>query len=221
MVTPNEQPVKRAYESPLRAEQARATRRRIVDAAARLFVRQGYGVTTVDQIAAEAGVSRKTVFASVGGKFEALRLACDWAIAGDDEPVPLMQRPPITEARGAPDARSILTAFAELVSDVGSRFAALAHVVDSAAGSDPELRGLAEEGRRQRLVGMRALAGLLAERGELREGLSAGEAADLLWLLNDPGVYHRLVIERGWSRERHRRWLLATLEAQLLQTTTR
>src|SRR6516162_4037958 len=90
------QPVKKKpYNSSLRAAQARATRRAIVDAAARLFTERGYGVTTVDAIAEAAGVSRKTVFTSVGGKTEALKLAMDWAIVGDDEPVPMLERPHI------------------------------------------------------------------------------------------------------------------------------
>src|SRR5215472_734490 len=99
------QPVKKPYSSELRAAQARATRRAIVDAAARLFAGQGYGATTVDAIAAAAGVSRKTVFASVGGKAAALKLAIDWAIVGDDEPVPLLGRPHIQAGHAAPDAR--------------------------------------------------------------------------------------------------------------------
>src|SRR4051812_11217164 len=86
MVTSMSTPVKRPYSSTLRAAQARATRRAIVDAAARLFIELGYGATTVDAIAEAAGVSRKTVFTSVGGKADALKLAIDWAVTGDDEP---------------------------------------------------------------------------------------------------------------------------------------
>src|SRR5437667_10340968 len=91
-------PVKKPYNSALRAAQARATRRAIVDAAARLFTERGYGATTIDAIAEAAGVSRKTVFTSVGGKTEALKLAIDWAIAGDDEPVPIPERPHVKAA---------------------------------------------------------------------------------------------------------------------------
>ena len=58
----------RPYRSALRDEQARATQRRIVAAGHDLFVEQGYAPTTIDAIAARAGVSRKTVFTSVGGK---------------------------------------------------------------------------------------------------------------------------------------------------------
>ena len=92
----------RTYSSTLRADQARQTRRRIVDAAAELFAEYGYAGTTIDAVATAAGVSRKTVFDSVGGKAQLMKLAYDFAIVGDDEPVPLADRPEITASgRGA------------------------------------------------------------------------------------------------------------------------
>ena len=80
---------KRPYRSSLREEQARTTRRAIVEAGTALFVERGFAGTTVDAIAERAGVSRKTVFTSVGGKVGLLKLAIDWALVGDDEPVAL------------------------------------------------------------------------------------------------------------------------------------
>lgn len=218
IVTPMSESVKRAYNSQVREAQARATRRAIVAAAARLFVEHGYGPTTVDAIAAEAGVSRKTVFSSVGGKVDALRLACDWAIVGDDEPVPMLERPQVQRSRTQPDPVLILADFADLVCAVGMRFAPLHRVAEEAAGSDPGVRALAERGRAQRLTGVRALARLLDSRGALRPGLSVREAADILWLFNDPAVYHRFVLERGWTQKRYRTWLTNTLGHQLLGT---
>ena len=76
------------YRSGLRTEQARATRRAVVEAAHHLLVERGYQGTTIDAVAERAGVSRKTVFTAVGGKAELLKLAFDWALVGDDEPVP-------------------------------------------------------------------------------------------------------------------------------------
>jgi AcrR family transcriptional regulator len=210
------QPVKKPYNSALRAAQARATRRAIVDAAARLFTERGYGATTVDAIAEAAGVSRKTVFTSVGGKTEALKLAIDWAIAGDDEPVPMLERPHIKALDAEPDARRILTAYARQVREVGARIAALAEVVRAAAGLDEEIRALAEEGRVQRIRGMRVLAQRLADRGALKPGLTTAEAADVLWLFNDPGVYYRLVIEQRWDPDRYQDWLAGSLISLLI-----
>jgi len=209
-------PVKKPYTSTLRAAQARATRRAIVDAAARLFIERGYGATTVDAIAAAAGVSRKTVFTSVGGKTEALKLALDWAIAGDDEPVPMLERPHVRAMQLEPDARQILTGYARHVRQVAARMAPLHQVVQAAAGLDADIRALAEEGRAQRIRGMRAMAQSLADRGALKPGLTPLEAADVLWLLIDPSVYHRLVIEQKWTPDRYQAWLADALISLLI-----
>jgi len=210
------QPVKKPYTSALRAAQARATRRTIVDAAARLFIEHGYGATTVDAIALAAGVSRKTVFTSVGGKTEALKLAMDWAIVGDDEPVPMLERPHVKLMHAEPDARRILTGYARHVREVGARTAPLHEVVRAAAGLDEEVRALAQEGGAQRIRGMRVLAQVLADRGALKPGLTPAEAADVLWLFNDPGVYYRLVIEQHWDPDRYQDWLADSLISLLI-----
>jgi AcrR family transcriptional regulator len=209
--------VKRHYVSTLRAEQARATRRAIVDAAAQLFVERGYGATTVDAIAEKAGVSRKTVFTSVGGKVEALKLAVAFAIAGDDEPVALLDRSAIERLRQEPDARRLLRGFAAVQRGVATRVASLAHVAESATGIDPALRELAEASRRHRLTSMRALARELAARGALPDGLSVVKAADVLWVFSDPLTYHRLVLERGWSPKRYEEWIGDALVALLVR----
>ena len=52
----------------------------------------------------------------------------------------------------------------------------------------------------RRASGGRALAAL----GGLRDGLEPGEAADLVWVHNDPALYHRLVIERRWAKKHSR-----------------
>jgi hypothetical protein len=156
-------------------------------------------------------VSRKTVFTSVGGKTEALKLAMDWAIVGDDEPVPMLERPQIKAMQQEPDARRILAHYARQVCEVGARTAPLHEVVRAAAGLDEEVRAMAEEGGAQRLRGMRMLAQQLADRGALKPGLTPAEVADVLWLLNDPGVYYRLVVERHWDPDRYQDWLADSL----------
>src|SRR5215472_7364722 len=210
------QPVKKPYNSALRAAQARATRRAIVDAAARLFTQHGYGATTVDAIAEAAGVSRKTVFTSVGGKAEALKLAMDWALVGDDEPVPMLERPHVKAMRAEPDARKILVSHARHIRQSAARTAPLHAVIQAAAGLDADIRALAEDGRAQRTRGMRAMAEVLADRGALKPGLTPAEAADVIWLLMDPSVYHRLVIEQHWDPARYQDWLADALISLLV-----
>jgi AcrR family transcriptional regulator len=217
IVTSMNAPVKRNYASTLRSEQARNTRRAIVNAAALLFVERGYGATTIDAIAEGAGVSRKTVFSSVGGKAEALKLALDWAIAGDDEPVALMDRAEVRSQRQERDARVLLRRYAVMERHIVARMVGLARVVESAAGSDPALRDLADQSARQRRAGMGALASVLAARGALPPSITVEEAADVLWLLNDPLTYHRLVFERDWSPDRYEQWLGDALVALLVR----
>jgi len=210
------QPVKKPYSSELRAAQARATRRAIVAAAARLFTEHGYGATTVDAIAEAAGVSRKTVFASVGGKAQALKLAIDWAIVGDDEPVPLLDRPHVREGHTEPDARRILAGYVRSTGAIQARIARLVAVAEAAAGTDAEVRAMTADGQAQRLRGMMVFAQVLASRGALRPGLTVSEAADILWVFGGPGVYHRFVIEQGWSAQRFEEWLHDALTSLLI-----
>lgn len=208
--------VKRPYTSGLRASQAQSTRRAIVAAAAALFIERGYGATSVEAIAEAGGVSRKTVFTSVGGKLQTLKLALDWAITGDDAPIPVLERPHVQAALQEPDARRILRDFATNVVEVMSRTAPLARVLESAAGLDADLRALSDDLRAQRQHGMSFLAAVLDERSALRSDLTVTEAADLLWLLNDSAPYHRLVVEQGWTPVRYESWLADALVALLL-----
>jgi AcrR family transcriptional regulator len=208
---------KRAYSSELRADQARRTRKQIVDAAGRLFVERGYGGTTVDAVAQEAGVSRKTVFTSVGGKVALLKLAYDFTMAGDDEPVPLVERPALQAVIAEPDPYRQVDLFAQVVTDNGRRISRLYLVLRSAADVDAEARDLYQRWEDQRHDAMvEGPVRNFAAKKVLRRGLKRSEAADLLWLLVDPSTYHRLVHERGWSDTRFRRWLAETMRTQLL-----
>src|SRR6478735_11478001 len=86
-----------------RAEKRRLTRRRIVAAAAELFLDQGYGTTTLDQVAIRAGVAVQTVYFHFGNKATLLKEALDEAAVGDDEPVPLMERTWFEQITAEPD----------------------------------------------------------------------------------------------------------------------
>src|SRR5690349_12379851 len=106
--------VKRAYRSSARAASASATRVAIIDAAAQLFVERGYGAVSIDDVAASADVARATVFNAVGGKAVLLRAAYDVAIVGDDEPIPLPDRPWARPVRDAPDGPTMLERYAHM-----------------------------------------------------------------------------------------------------------
>ena len=213
--------VKRDYRSGLRTAQAEQTRRSIVSAAARLFVDDGYGATTIDAVAESADVSRKTVFTAVGGKVDLLKTALDWAVAGDDQPVTVADRPEVRELLAMDDPVALLTAWARVMVAVDVRVAGLFRVLEIAADGDAAAHLLLDEYRRQRLVGARAVVKRLGGLRALTEGMSRIEAADVAWLATDPVLYDRLVRIRGWSVGRFELWLARTLTDQLLARQSR
>ncbi|OLL71069.1 Transcriptional regulator, TetR family [Pseudonocardia sp. Ae168_Ps1] len=206
----------RSYRSALRDEQARATRRSVVAAAAGLFVRDGYAATTLDAVAAAAGVSRRTVVNAAGGKPALLALAVDHTLVGDDEPVPMADRPMVRRIVACTAPAEAVRLWADMVVDVQGRVAALAAVVDAAADTDPEVGALRARGERERLDGARAFAAHLDSLGGLRPDLSPDTAADVCWTLNDGASYRRLLGLRGWSAVAYRDWLTRVTTASLL-----
>ena len=189
----------RPYRSPLRDEQSRATRRRIVEAAAVLFVERGYVPTTIDAIAERGGVSRRTVFTSVGGKAALLKLAFDWTLAGDDEPVALADRPEVRDLMQGEDPTALLAAWMTMNAGIARRLAALHQVLVVAADADPDAAALLALTDQQRGEGARAVVGRIAELGGLRPGLDQREAAAIADVLIDPMPYRRLVTLHGWG----------------------
>src|SRR5215470_8762339 len=212
-------PVKsqRPYSSPLRQQQASATRRAVLDAARELFISQGYGATTIEQIAQRAGVSKPTVFTAVGSKQMVLRAVRDRAIAGDDEPIPVARRPATDQIRAEPDQRRAVQLLARHLAGVASRYAQINEVLHAAAdGGEEDLRELWQTEEDQRLTGARFWVEALTSKGPLRPGLTRGDAADVMWLLMSPDNYYRLVHRRRWTTRKYQRWLTATIIQLLL-----
>jgi AcrR family transcriptional regulator len=208
--------VKRPYRSPLREANARSTRLAVIEAAARLFAERGYVATSLEDVAKEAGVSRATIFTSVGGKADLLKAAYDVAIVGDDEPVPLPQRPWAIAVRNEPDPGRMVDAYARMITEVSGRVASVYESMRGAAAADGEARSLLERMRSERRGGSAGFIGFLVARGALRPELDRTRAGDVAWVLNDPGLYHLLVHERGWTPGQFQKWLAETLKDQLL-----
>ena len=188
----------------------------VIEAAARLFATRGYAATSIEEIAAEAGVGRATVFTSVGGKLALLKAAYDVAIVGDDQPVALPDRPDNRRIIENPDPHKVLDGYAGLLTEMHGRLAGINEALHGAAGADPEARALWQKVRDDRHMGARHVVAALQAKGPLIDGLEAGTAADILWVHTDPGMYHQLVVQRGWSPARYREWLAASMRAQLL-----
>jgi AcrR family transcriptional regulator len=206
----------RPYRSALRDEQSRATRRRIVDAGAALFVERGFVPTTIDAIAERAGVSRKTVFTSVGGKSAVLKLAFDWALAGDDEPVAIADRPEVRRMMQQSDPAILLEAWMAMNAAINQRVAALHHVLVVAADADQDAAALLATTDDQRAEGAGRVVRRIAELGGLWLDLDHDKAAAIADVLIDPMLYRRLVGLRGWPFETYVEHLQRIAVASLL-----
>jgi AcrR family transcriptional regulator len=206
------------YASQLRAEQARRTRRAIVTAAHDLFLTQGYAATTIDAIAQAAHVSRRTVFNSVGGKAALLKLAWDWAVVGDDEPIALADRPVVKAIVAESDPRKSLALWVHAANDIAARTAPLGEVLTAAADIDPAAAQLLAEASHNRLLGAAGFIGHLASLDGLAAGMTEQHAAELCWAVTDGHLYRLLVTQRGWSTADFNRRLYNSLAAALLPT---
>lgn len=208
--------VKRRYESPRRREQARATRRAVLDAALELFVELGYAATTVAAIAARAGVSAETVYAAFKNKRSVLSELLDVSIVGDDAPVPLLERAWVQRMRDEPDPKRRLEILAKNGCLILARIAPVYGVVRSAAAVDPEIATLWERYKAQRFEGQRILLGILLPGARLRPGLTRSAAADILFTIGSPETYTSLVRDRSWSMAQFERWYKDSLARLLL-----
>jgi AcrR family transcriptional regulator len=206
----------RPYHSPLRQQQATATRTRIAIAAGELFATHGYARTSIDQIATHAGVARPTVYAAFSGKPALLKHAIDLHLAGDDAPTPVSERPWFQELMRQRDQRRMLQLHARNNRDINQRVAALFEALRNAAAADDEMAELYATLKQQRLTGARHVAEALAGLGPLRDGIDLDTAADLLWTFNDPALWTDLVTDRGWPPDRYQTWLARTLQDSLL-----
>jgi AcrR family transcriptional regulator len=202
----SDEPVKRrAYNSSRRQAQAEQTRAAVVRAARDLFLAQGYGRTTIAEIARAADVSAETVYGSFGNKAALLRRAWDITVGGDEEDVVFHERPEVMAVRSEPDLATRLMLHATLSTRTAERIAPFQLMVQSAAGSDPAAAAMLEEMGRQRLAGMTVMAAEAARTGQL--AVSEEECRDLIWSMTDGVLWHRLVNERGWTSERFANWL--------------
>src|SRR5215469_9816113 len=210
--------VKRSYDASGRREQARARRLAVVLAARDLFGQDGFRLTTIAAIAARAGVSEQAVYKNFGTKAALAKAVFDLVIAGDDEPVPVAERPAQLAIQGEPDARRKIAMIAAGLAERQARSARVQilnrdgrHVDDYLT---PVWAKLAEEG----LTGMTMLGRHLLETGQLRGGIGLDEVRDVLWNYLAIDSYERLVLTQGWPLERYSRWLTHAITSAICGT---
>ncbi|MEU5902979.1 TetR/AcrR family transcriptional regulator [Micromonospora sp. NPDC047527] len=207
----------RPYRSPVRAESARRTRQAVVRAATDLFTAHGYGATSLADVATAAGVARPTVFAAFGSKPALLRQVLDEALAGDDEPVPIAQRPWFRPVWEATSPGGVLDGYAGVCTLIGSRASHIFEVVRRAADETAELAEIWETLLRNRRAGARMVVEHIATLdAPWRPGPDTELAIDQLWFYNDPAHYGAFVLRCGWTEEAFRDWLARRMRDALL-----
>ncbi|WIX90368.1 helix-turn-helix domain-containing protein [Amycolatopsis sp. DG1A-15b] len=201
----------RAYRSSRREAQARTTRRRVVEAATAVFLERGFAGATMRAIAGRAGVSVPTVELAFGTKAQVLKAAIDVAIAGDDEPVPVLERGWTDAAVSAATVGEFLDVVSDVLGSAQERSAGLVLAVFEAAATTPELAGLAEQMTAQRVATAAWIVDQLASLGAVSGGFTRQEAVDTVWILMDPAVFDRLTRRRQWTRSHYQRWFAHSL----------
>ena len=206
----------RVYDNSRREAAALETRRAVIDAAHRLFLQNGYGGTSLADVARAAGVSVQTVYGQLGSKRALLKEVIDVAIAGDHEPIAIKDRAEAHAVEAEPDGERKLRMFARMTATIASRYEPVDRVMRSAAAVDPEVEEQLREGEEGRLWGMRGFAAHLEESGVLRPGLDANEAGTRIWAVHGPVLYRQLVVGLGWTEEQYADYLGDLLVGALL-----
>jgi AcrR family transcriptional regulator len=198
-----------------RRGRAKATHWRIVKAAYALFCERGYAGTTMVQIAEAAGVAVQTVYFTFHTKAALLSRAYDFAVMGEDEPLPPEKQPWFGAMMAEPGFTGALRHLVTGVGEMTRRVTPLYLVARVAADQDPDTARVMAFHERWRADGYRQLLELLRAKAALRPGLSLERATDLLLLFVGMDVYHVLVGSQGWSHEEWVDWTVATVAEQV------
>lgn len=209
----------RAYDSALRAEQAALTRSRILNAARSLLLDGGSPGLTIGKLAEAADISPQTIYNSIGNKAAVIKAVYDVALAGDDDPRPMTDRPEFRAMTDAADAASMLRHYATFGRSIAERVGPLLTVLF--ANADDDVRALATTIDGERLQGNSLTVRHLADRFGLPPRMSIAHATDVVWALTAPELYDRLVRRRGWSGDAYEQWLGDAMIAHLTPTVTR
>ena len=198
---------KRGYRSPRRQEQAAATRRAVLSSARELFASKGYSPTPVSDIAAAAGVSIDTVYATVGRKPAILRELVETSLSGTDHAIPGEQRDYVTRIRQVETAGEKITIYAHAITAIQQRMAPVFLALRDAAATDRDCAALWSEIADRRAANMLLFAADLRTTGELRDDVTDAQVADIIWSMNSAEYWILLVLERSWTPAQFAAWL--------------
>jgi AcrR family transcriptional regulator len=213
----NSQAVKRRYDASRRQDQSRRLRLEVAQAAGRLFIERGFAVTTIGDVAAAARVSQQFIYAAFGSKRGLLAKVVDWTIVGDDEPIPMAERPTIIAIQQERTIAGKCALRARHMRLVAPRVAPMVQMLRAAADADADARTIYETGEQQRRIGAALFVRDLRTAGDLRAGLSDAKAADAIWALSPDILWTSLVTRSGWSADDFEMWYAGQVGSAVLE----
>jgi AcrR family transcriptional regulator len=197
------------------------TRQLILDAAQRLFERDGYAATSMASIAGAAGVSLKTAYLAFDTKSGVLREVWHRVLRGEVGRVPVDRQGWYREVLDEPDPVRQLQLNARNSRVVKERAGAIMEVIRAAAPGNPEIGALWARIQAEFRANQRTVVESLDAKDALAPRLGVEQAADVLWTLNHPSVYGLLVGERRWTPGQYEGWLVGILCRELLSEEAR
>jgi AcrR family transcriptional regulator len=206
---------RRPYRSAKREAAALHTRRAIRDAAETLFLRDGYARTSMKAIAAQAGVSEKTMYLTYASKAKLLRQVIEVAVRGDEAPATLAERSNWRAIVRGPSEK-VFARFATLNAALMARTAPIIALAEAAAETEAELAEDRDRAHATARADLLALAAELKRRGAIAAEISEQDAADTIYALAaDVSPYLRLSRDCGWTDARYAELIARTLQATL------
>jgi AcrR family transcriptional regulator len=209
--------LKREYDSTNRQAQANETRRRILEAAHKLFIERGYAGATAEAIAEEAGVAAQTIYAIFKTKKKLIVSLMNVSPAsGAEDLAPMSERASIQAIWQERDPRRQLQIFAQVVAGNLNQVAEVSEIMRDAAKIEPDFHRILQKLNKQRLEHMTFAVQQFAANGPFREKIDDAYATDIVWTLTSPEVFLLLMRNRGWSKEKYAEWLADMLIRVLL-----
>jgi len=187
----------------------------MLEAAHDSFAESGYAGTTMQAVAARAGVATQTLYFVFNTKPDLFRAVVAFASAGSEESTPVRQRTWYREAQAADQPRRMLELLVEGGAEILGRLAPLTRAIEEAASVEPAIEEFQRAVAASRREGIRHLVGLAAAKGRLRRGLTVDQAADIAFVLDSPESFRRFSA-CGWSLEDWTRWIPQSLPDLIL-----
>ena len=186
------------------------TRTKILDAARTMFEDLGYYGAGLEAVAKKAGVSRQAIYLHFPSKAELLTALHLHIFATDV--VPALERHPIGDQLTALDA---LDAAIAVDVEVASKVWRIHEALTMARRQHPEVEETLRPREEERYGELLDLGRRLKREGALPPPIRVGTFADMLWGLVNVGTYKNLVVERGWSLDKYRRWVRKTIRLHI------